>query len=168
MKLPFTSNHRILLGTALFLTLVNTVCLAADTLPTNAAAAVPYGTQIAGPIKKQKFNLGPWENETGYAQAVRVGNTLYVSGSVGGGAMPDAIKKAYDTIARTLSAHKLGFQHIVKENVYTTDLDALKTNKAVRKTYYGTDFPAATWVQVSRLFQPEYVIEVEVIAVFPE
>ena len=81
--------------------------------------------------------------------------------------MPDAIKNAYDTVARTLAAHKLGFQHVVKENVYTTDLDALKANKAVRKAYYGTDYPAATWVQVARLFQPEYVIEVEVVAVFP-
>jgi enamine deaminase RidA (YjgF/YER057c/UK114 family) len=168
MKRSFAPMLRRLLGTAAFLTFVHAVCLAAEPSSTSTASPVSTGNEIAIPLKKQKFNLGPWENETGYAQAVRVGNTLYVSGSVGGGAMPDAIKKAYDTIARTLRAHKLSFQHVVKENVYTTDLDALKTHKAVRKTYYGTDFPAATWVQVSRLFQPEYVIEVEVIAVFPD
>ncbi len=119
-------------------------------------------------LRKEKFNLGPWENDIGYAQAVRVGNTLYVSGSTGGGAMPEAIGAAFDTIKKTLAAHRLDFRHVVKETIYTTDLDALKAATDVRKAYYGTDFPAATWVQVSRLFQPTIVIEVEVIAVFPE
>jgi 2-iminobutanoate/2-iminopropanoate deaminase len=123
---------------------------------------------VLGPIEKHKFNLGPWENEIGYAQAVRVGNVLYVSGSVGGGTMPDAIKQAYGALGRTLAAHRLGFQHVVKENVFTTDLDALKANKDVRRNYYQGDFPASTWVQVSRLYNPQYVIEVEVVAVFPD
>ena len=48
------------------------------------------------------------------------------------------------------------------------DIDALKAAKATRSAYYGTDFPAATWVQVSRLYEPDHVIEVEVIAVLPE
>jgi len=82
--------------------------------------------------------------------------------------MPDAIKQAFDTIGRTLAAYRLGFQHVVKENISTTDLDALKANLAIRKTYYHGDYPAASWVQVSRLYNPEYVIEVEVQAVFPE
>lgn len=129
-------------------------------------AAAPAETLPS--VQKQKLNLGPWENEIGYAQAVRVGNSLYISGSVGDGEMPAAIHQAYDTIARTLAAYKLGFQHIVKENVYTTDIEALKANQDLRKTYYRGDYPAATWVQVARLFDPQHVLEVEVIAVFPE
>ncbi len=118
--------------------------------------------------RKDGFHLGPWEQDIGYTQAVRVGTTLYVSGSVGGGDMATAIAQAYDAIQRTLAAHRLGFGHVVKENVFTTDIEALKANKGVRNAYYGTDFPAASWVQVQRLFEPEFVIEVEVIAVFPE
>jgi enamine deaminase RidA (YjgF/YER057c/UK114 family) len=149
------------------------VCFAAlSALSASWAAEPDPATAIPAPqapaIKKDKFHLGPWEHDIGYTQALRVGNTLYLSGSVGGGEMPGAIKQAYDAIARTLAAHRLGFGHVVKENVFTTHLDALKEHKAVRAQYYGTDFPAATWVQVSRLFQPEYVIEVEVIAVFPD
>jgi len=119
-------------------------------------------------LHKEKFNLGPWENDVGYAQAVRVGNTLYVSGSVGAGEMPQAIDQAFGSIKATLAHYGLDFRHVVKENAYTTNLDALKAAKDVRKVYYGTDFPAATWVQVARLFNPEFVLEVEVIAVFPE
>jgi enamine deaminase RidA (YjgF/YER057c/UK114 family) len=127
----------------------------------------PAATPNLPPPAKQRFNLGPWENEIGYAQAVRVGNTLYVSGSVGGGEMPAAIRQAFDTIARTLSAHHLGFEHVVKENVFTTDIEALKAHKEVRNAYYKADYPAATWVQVARLYDTQHVIEVEVIAVFP-
>ena len=54
-----------------------------------------------------------------------------------------------------------------EENAYTTDLEALKANLAARRAFYGRDFPAATWVQVSRLYQPDQVLEVELIAIFP-
>jgi enamine deaminase RidA (YjgF/YER057c/UK114 family) len=165
MKLPFSrfcprSIASLSLGFSLSL----------GSLFAQSPAAPPPTTPVVtlGSIEKHKFNLGPWENEIGYAQAVRVGNVLYVSGSVGGGAMPDAIKQAYDTIGRTLAAYRLGFQHVVKENIFTTDLDALKANKEVRKTYYQGDFPTSSWVQVSRLYNPLYVFEVEIVAVFPD
>ena len=118
-------------------------------------------------IQKEKFSLGSWENDIGYAQAVRVGDTLHISGSVGAGAMPDAIRQAFGALKETLAHYSLDFRHVVKETIYTTDIEALKAAQNVRKTYYGTDFPAATWVQVSRLYEPDHVIEVELTAIFP-
>ncbi len=56
----------------------------------------------------------------------------------------------------------------MKENIYTTQIDALKTNLDLRRKFYGRDFPAATWVQVDRLYEPAQVIEVELVAEFPE
>lgn len=55
---------------------------------------------------------------------------------------------------------------MVKENLCTTGLDAVKANAAIRKEYYGAECPAATWVQL-QLYLPKFVIEVELIAVFP-
>ena len=130
------------------------LCLLASALP-------------AQELPKEKFNLGPWENEIGYAQGVRVGNTLYISGSVGEGAMPQAVDQAFGAIRKTLAHYGLDFRHVVKENAFTTDIEALKAANDVRKKYYGTDFPAATWIQISRLFSPQHVLEVEVTAVFP-
>ena len=103
----------------------------------------------------------------GYSRAVKVGDFLYLSGVVGSGTMPEAIKGAYDSIRKTLKAHGLEFKHIVKETIYTTQMDALKESKEVRKQYYGEEFPAATWVQIDRLFKPKFTIEVDVIAYFP-
>ena len=125
-------------------------------------------TASAQELRKEKFNRGSWENDIGYAQAVRVGNTLYISGSTGAGSMPDAIRSSFDAIKETLAAYHLDFRHVVKETAYTTDIEALKAAKDVRKSYYGSDFPAATWIQISRLYSPEAVLEVEVIAIFPE
>ena len=53
-------------------------------------------------------------------------------------------------------------------NVYTTDLDAFEKSKDIRKRFYGDSLPAATWVQVQRLFLPSLVVEVELIAEYPK
>ncbi len=104
------------------------------------------------------------EEEYGYCQAVLVDDTLYVSGSVGRGEMPQAIEQAYATIRKSLSDFDMDFSHVVKETVFTTDIEALKDNHEVRKKFYGNQFPASSWIQIDRLFQPDYVIEVEVTA----
>lgn len=117
---------------------------------------------------RQELRRGKWEDDFGYRQAVRIGNTLYISGSVGAGDMNKAIPQAYDALKKTLEHFGLGFEHVVKETVFTTDLEALKAGREIRKPYYKGQYPAATWVQITRLFRPEYTIEVELIAVFPE
>ena len=118
---------------------------------------------------KEKFHLNKaGEEEIGYTQAVKVGNTIYVSGSVGWGKMQDALKLAYDEIDKSLKSYNATFENIVKENLYTTALDSVIQYKDVRRAYYGTDFPAATWVEVKRLYNPDIVVEIEVIAVLPE
>jgi 2-iminobutanoate/2-iminopropanoate deaminase len=108
------------------------------------------------------------EEEIGYCQAVRTGNTLHVSGTVGAGEMPEAIRKAYGSLQKTLAARGLTFADVVKETVYTTNLDAFIENKGIRKEFYGRNLPAATWVQVQRLYLPSFVVEVEVTAQFPK
>jgi enamine deaminase RidA (YjgF/YER057c/UK114 family) len=117
------------------------------------------------PMAKQCFHLDEAiETRIGYCQAVRIGHTLHIAGSVGKGEMPAAMRSAYNELRSTLQANGLGFADVVKENVYTTDLDAFIRNKDVRKEYYGKDFPAATWVQVQRLYSPAFVVEVELTA----
>lgn len=130
--------------------------------------AIVEPTKMAGPLKTDKLKLSDAEDVTGFRRAVRVGNTLYISGSTAGGEMPDAIRKSYGNLQKILAHYGLGFQHVVKETVYTTQFDALKANTDVRREFYGTEFPSSTWVQVSRLWDPAYVIEVELTAAFPE
>ena len=108
------------------------------------------------------------EREIGYCQALRVGDTLYISGTVGAGNMPDAVRGAYENLKKTLEANQLTFANVVKENVYATDLDAFIRAKDIRREYYsGGDFPAATWVEVRRLYTPSFVVEIELVAKIP-
>ena len=66
-----------------------------------------------------------------------------------------------------MKAYGATFQNIVKENLYTTDIEAVKSYNEVRKAFYKGDYPAATWVQISRLFMQQALVEVEVIAHLP-
>jgi 2-iminobutanoate/2-iminopropanoate deaminase len=107
------------------------------------------------------------ERDIGFCQAVRVGDTLYVSGITAPGPMETAVPRVYEGLKSVLEANGLSMRHVVKENVYATDLDALIAQKDARKPLYEGNLPAATWVQVERLYLPEFVIEVEVIAHYP-
>jgi 2-iminobutanoate/2-iminopropanoate deaminase len=120
-------------------------------------------------IKKEKFNINKaGEDEIGYTQAVKVGNTIYVSGAVGWGKTDDALELVYDELGKSLKYYHATFENVVKENLYALALDSVIKYKDVRKSYYKNDFPAATWVQVSRLYNEGLVVEVEVVAVLPE
>lgn len=107
------------------------------------------------------------ETDIGFCQAVRSGNRLYISGTVGQGEMPAAVQSTYERLGKTLAANGLTFANVVKENVYTTDLDAFKKTTGIRRTFYGASLPAATWVEVRRLFLPAFVVEIELIAEYP-
>lgn len=82
--------------------------------------------------------------------------------------MRSAIRSAYARLQKTLEATGLTFANVVKESVLVTDLDAFIQHKDIRKEFYGKSFPAATWVQVQRLYLPSFVVEVELTAVYPQ
>ncbi len=120
-------------------------------------------------IKKQKFHFGKDQDTTaGYAQAVKIDNVIYISGTVAADITPENIKRLYSTLERTLKHYGATFQNVVKENLYTTDIEAMKSVNDFRKPFYNGDFPAATWVQISRLYMPNAKLEIELIAHLPK
>ena len=108
------------------------------------------------------------ENDIGYCQALRVGNTLYISGVTGQGEMPVAVRSVYGRLKQILEANGLSFTDVVKETVFAKDLDAFIQSREIRKEFYGRSFPSATWVQVQRLYLSLFVVEVELIAEYPK
>ena len=121
-------------------------------------------------ITKKRWHWGMGESDTtaGYAQALLVDNVLYISGTVGGGDMKNAVQRVYKGLERTLKEYGATFQNVVKENLYTTDIEAVKANNHIRKTFYNGDYPAATWVQISRLYMPQATLEIELVAHLPK
>ena len=121
-------------------------------------------------IKKEKYNWGTGTQDTtaGYAQAVKVDNVIYISGTVARDVNAEGIKRVYDALEKTLKSYGATFQNVVKENLFTTDIEAMKKYNDTRKAYYKGDFPAATWVQIPRLFMADARLEVELIAHLPK
>lgn len=132
---------------------------------------------IAPPRVKQVFHLNGYEKDFGYSQAVLIDKTLYVSGTVSvdangrlvaAGDMAGQMRAAYANIRRTLAAHGADFDEVVKETIYTTDMDALLKSSDVRFEYYDKErLPTVSWVQVQRLVDPGFLVEIEVVAELP-
>lgn len=119
-------------------------------------------------VQKEKFHMNQEiEEALGYAQAVKVGNTIYISGITSGGDAPTQIKNVYEALQKVLENYGCGFENVVKENLYTTDLEGIKQHLELRKSFYKGDFPAATWVEVKQLYDPSLKLEVELIALLP-
>ncbi|WP_346067357.1 RidA family protein [Sphingobacterium siyangense] len=122
-------------------------------------------------IKKEKWH---WNNNkmkqdttAGYCQVLKVDNILYISGAVTTDLSPKGIQAVYTDLKASLASFGATFQHVVKENLYTTDIEAMKKYNDVRKKFYNNDFPAATWIQVQRLYMSDAKLEVELIAHLP-
>lgn len=123
-------------------------------------------------IKKEKWH---WNNSkikqdtvAGYCQVLKVDNVLYISGAVTTDITPEGIKSVYDDLKASLDGFGATFENVVKENLYTTDIEEMKMLNYVRKKYYNKDFPAATWIQIQRLYMPKAKLEVELIAHLPK
>jgi 2-iminobutanoate/2-iminopropanoate deaminase len=102
----------------------------------------------------------------GYADAIQVGNTVYVSGVVVRGAnMEEQVTGIYAHLKNVLAKFGATLDDVVKETVFTTDMEALKTANPARLRAYGKHVPAATWVQIQRLYMTSALLEIEVIAV---
>ena len=140
-------------------------------------SACQRAAEPPSPRVKQVFHLNSYEKDLGYSQAVLIGKTLYISGSVAAdqngrleapGDMAGQLRAAYSNIRRTLGAHGADFDAVVKETIFTTDMDALLKATDVRFEFYGKErLPATSWVQVQRLVDAGSLVEIEVVAELP-
>jgi reactive intermediate/imine deaminase len=111
----------------------------------------------------------------GYAHAIQIDKTLYVSGQipldqemnvVGKGDMAAQTEQAYENLKRVLEAAGGTLANVVMLNIYCTDLEAYdRETREQRKRYFGDYYPAITAVEVKRLYRLDFLIEVEAVAV---
>lgn len=122
----------------------------------------------AAEIKKEKWHFDNPERQSlsaGYAQVVKVDHVLYISGAVSWDITPEGITQLYQTLEKSLKSFGATFQHVVKENLYVTDIEEMKKHNEARKVFYKNDFPADTWVQISGLYMADAKLEVELIEI---
>jgi reactive intermediate/imine deaminase len=111
----------------------------------------------------------------GYAHAIQMDKTLYISGQipldmdmnvVGKNDMAAQTEQVYGNLKKVLEDAGGAMTNIVMLNIYCTDIERFdKETRGLRKKYFGDYYPAVTAVEVKRLYRPDFMIEVEAVAV---
>ena len=126
--------------------------------------------------EKTSKNFGmPWEDQYGYAQAVRVGDTIHLSGQVshddagnivGKGDMEAQMRQAYANVRKLLGMFGATMDDVVDEILFVTDMEAAfaAAVNCRREVFSGTPVVASTIVQIQRLAFPELMIEIRCVA----
>ena len=112
-----------------------------------------------------------------FSQAVKVGAMIFVSGQlardregrvVGKGDMAAQTRQVIENIRAILGAAGAELRHVVKLTAFMTDMGRAKEAWAVREEFFAAAPPASTGVEVSRLTHPDFMIEIEAIAVIDD
>jgi len=148
---------------------------------TIAAVAGAAGTAQAQAQPMLRFSNPPgMSNPPTYSHVVEVNGphrTIYLAGQTGvdaSGKPAEGIRaqavQVFENIKTALASVGGGFEHIVKLTSYLTNMDEHgAVYREVRASYFPNKaaLPASTLPQISRLANPAYLLEVEVIAILP-
>ena len=100
--------------------------------------------------------------------------TIYVSGqlardragnAVGKGDMRAQLRQVGENVTAALEAAGASLGDLVKTTTFVTDIEEYFKHVDVRMAYFGAALPTSTTVEVRRLAHPDFLVEVEVIAV---
>jgi enamine deaminase RidA (YjgF/YER057c/UK114 family) len=125
---------------------------------------------------RQNISSGTkWEPVVGYSRAVKVGNAIYVSGTtamgddgalIGKGDAGLQTQRALVNIQRALERGGASMEHVVRTRIYVTNIQ--RDWEAVGRAHgevFGTIRPATAIIEVSRLIDPDMLVEIEADAI---
>jgi enamine deaminase RidA (YjgF/YER057c/UK114 family) len=129
-------------------------------------------------MQRQNIASGtPWEEIVGYSRAVRLGPFIHVTGTlaadehgrmIGTGDAYAQTIAAIGKIEQALKEAGATLEDVVRTRIYVTDIDRWKEIGRAHRELFGKIKPATTMVEVSRLFTPEALVEIEADAILAD
>ena len=124
--------------------------------------------------RRNVYSGAPWEATVAYCRATRVGDAIFVAGTVaadergqvvGAADLYEQSKHAFGKIDRALRELGSSLEDVVRTRTFVTDISRFaEFARAHQECFAGMD-PVATCVEVSRLVSPGFLVEIEVDAI---
>ena len=115
-----------------------------------------------------------WEPKMGYSRAVRSGNLIAVTGTVGVNAdgtysksLGEQTRRSLQIIRAAIEALGGRIEQVIRTRMYVTDVSQWEEVAAVHGEIFGEIRPATSILEVARLIDPDAQIEIEADAVIP-
>jgi len=118
---------------------------------------------------------GPWEGIVGYSRVARSGDYVHVAGTtatvdgqvVGKGDAGEQTRVTLRIIGDALAKAGASFDQVVRSRIFLVDIADWEVVGAAHGEIFADIRPVSTMVQVSRLIDPDHLVEIEVDAYSP-
>lgn len=129
-------------------------------------------------MQRTNYSSGAkWEDIVGYSRAVKVGNTIEVTGTVAVNEHNELVgannpyKQTHfilQKIEKVLEQAGASLNDVVRTRMFVTDISLWEEYGKAHSEYFGNIKPCTSMIEVKGLIAPEYLIEIEATAILTD